>query len=145
LQVTFTAEASGGSNAVKWAVDGASPSQLNYSAATYGNITRVRIRAGVQTTALVSWTTLSIKFYKSGRLTDAYPSSGTLATGPTVDTRSLTAPVTAESILEVTPTLNTNTKVVVTGYVTFAADQGVTPDVNDLFAQVFVDTSTCST
>jgi hypothetical protein len=144
FSVVFTAEAGGGANAVKWSVQDANPSPLTYSGATYGAITRVRLRAAVQTTALVDWTSVLVRFYKNGRLSDSYPTNGAPTAGPLVDTRGGSLPVTAEQILEITPVAGTNTKVIITGTVTLAAPQGVTPDVNDLFAQVFVDTATCT-
>lgn len=141
LIVQFTAEAGGGSNGLKWSVAGANPSPLQYSGVTYGNITKVRIRAAVQTTAMVQWTQVQVRFYKNGRLNESYVAS---SAGPAVNTSNSTAPVTAEQILDVVPDLSGNTKVIVSAYIEFASPQGVYPGVNDLFAQVFIETQSCS-
>lgn len=138
LEVMFTAEAGGGSSGVNWQVPGASPCPVIYTGRTYGAIQKVQIRAAVQTTAQMQWSNVLVKFLRLGRLMDQYSAT----TGPAVDTS--LGGLSAEQILEVVPDFETNTKVIVTASMLLASPVGVALDIEDILAQIFVYSSSCS-
>jgi hypothetical protein len=112
---------------------------ISYSQTTYGAISAVQIEAGVQINAAAAFSDLIVQFYKNGSLIETFTQSA----GPSVDTSTASDPVAAQ-VLIVTPTNSDNDKVVITGKVQLQAPDGTFPDVDDIFAQIFVQTSSCS-
>jgi hypothetical protein len=97
----------------------------------------VGIRAAVQTSASSAWRQISVKFYQSGSLTDSY----SLRAGPQINLNGSSLPVAGEQILTVTPNANTNDKVIVSGQFRFTNASTSPPDPEDMFAQIFVQTT----
>jgi hypothetical protein len=97
----------------------------------------VIIRAAVQTSASSAWRQISVRFYNSGVQTDSY----SLRAGPQINLNGSSLPVAGEQILTVTPNANNNTKVVVSGQLRFTNASTTPPDPEDMFAQIFVQTT----
>jgi hypothetical protein len=139
VTVLFSAEAGGGTAGISWAVSGADAVPITYVGRTYGAVGVVKVRAAVQVGAKVTWGSVQVKFYRNGRVTESHSPAG----GPAVDTTAGPSGV-AEQVLTVTPGFANNTKVTVSGSVTFECPQGTVPGATDLFAQVFLFASGCA-
>jgi hypothetical protein len=119
-------------------VNGAVTIPITYTLKTYGKISALIIVAGVQINAAVSFTGLNVAFYKSGALFETVN-----PTGPAVDTTSATNPVAAQ-VLTITPSTTLEGQVEITGTFEMSAPEGTYPDVNDLFGQIFIQTTSCN-
>jgi len=137
VSVELNLRPGGGTSGVTWTLNG---SPLVYTGSSYGTITRVRIRAGVSTTAISSWRSILIKFMKAGVQTDSF----TLKSGPIADTSSDTPPTAKEQILTVTPGPSDIDQVIITGQFRLSDAATTLPNPYELMAQIYIDTSSCS-
>jgi len=127
----------GSANPDTLSVTGAVTTPITYSLTTYGTVSEVQVVAGVQINASSAVTDLIIQFYKGGTLIETF----NLTAGPSVDTTTASNPVAAQ-VLAVTPAASNNDQVVVSGNVQMQAPAGTYPNVDDIFVQVFIQTST---
>jgi hypothetical protein len=122
---------------ITWTITVDGPQALTYSGITYGTIVAVGFRAAVQTSASSAWRQVSVQFYQSGSLTDSY----SLRAGPQINLHGSSLPAAGEQILTITPNANTNDKVIVSGQFRFTNASTSPPDPEDMFAQIFVQTT----
>jgi len=130
-------DAEPGGGGITWTITVGGPQPLTYSGFSYGSMLGVAIRAAVQTSAMSAWRQISVQFFKSGALTDSY----SLRSGPQVNLHGASLPVAGEQILTVAPIADTNDKVIVSGQFRFTNASTSPPDPEDMFAQIFVQTT----
>ncbi len=135
VDVVLTMPATSGPSDVLLKVAGGNPETITYSGIIYSAITRVRIRAGVQAPAKMSWRNISVIFFKNGIQTDSYSPR----TAPHVDTSTLNAPVALEQILTVTPSASDNDSVTIQGSVHLVCAGSSLPAEEDMFGDIFID------
>jgi len=137
ISVEFNLKPGGGAAGVTWKVG---TTTLTYTQSTYGKIAALHIYAAVQQPASASWRNLSVKFYKGGSQTDSF----SLRNGPAVDTTSPGSPAAREQILTVTPAASDNDQVIISASIKLTDPSTVLPSVDDLLAQIYVDTDACT-
>ncbi len=111
---------------------------ITFQSSALGNIQKVQIRALALAAASVSWSQISITFYRGGVAMDSYIGGAAVS----VDKRNATGPVKSEAILEVTPDRFDYDQVVISGSFRMIFDSTtVYPGATDLAGQFFVYTS----
>jgi hypothetical protein len=110
---------------------------ITYSGSSFSSIGGVIIDAGVEIPAEVRWSSISVKFYRSGVLQE----TDLIGVGPDANTVSTPATPAAQQTLTVTSTHSGINKVIVSGTVQMTAPAGTIPGQNDMFANVYVQTA----
>lgn len=133
VAVSLVANPGGGTNGVVWTVSGGGTVPLYYSGASYGNISQLKVVAGVRTAgAKVAITSLFVRFYKNGSLIETIQCGNVEA--DTLDSSSDTQ----EQIMTITPTASDNTKVVIECDVRLILQAEAISNPDDLYSRFFV-------
>jgi hypothetical protein len=140
IQLVVNADSS--SSPVAWTINGANPSPIAYTGASFGEIVYFKLRAGVRNAGRrMSFRNVSVSFYVHGSDSTA-AESGQVSSPPVASTLGETDPVDAESILDVGPENSGYRKASLSAEVRL--ESADVPDATDIFGQLFVFTSSCA-
>jgi hypothetical protein len=135
---TELATSPNGAEGIVFALQASPDSPLLYAPLTFGSIGNVLVRAGAQITSTVRWGNVLVTFYKAGTETESYEYGTTFEVSTTDDSP------TGEAMLTVVPEFEDNDQVTIQGSIEMILPAGYYPGPDDMFNQIYVFATSCS-